>query len=538
MVAAKSRSKKKEEPLTNWREDLNLIDKIPVGVSVSTLEGEILEVNTSLLKVFGYDSKEEFVSRNAGLHWMNPKSDRRKFVKLIKKDKKVAFLRAPFKKKDGSVIWGSINAVLEYTENGPLVFTAYQDITDHKKAEESLQALADIVREMPAGLFIYQFEPPDRLVLLDGNRASEALTGIKLDDWRGKEFNEIWPEARERGVTEAFLNVMRTGEMLETEDLYYKDNRLEGAFNVRVFSIPENRMGVAFENITKRKQAEEDLRKSEQKARAILDQTFQFVGLLKTDGTLIEANQTALKFAGLDESEILGKPFWETSWWSHSPELQQRLRKAIKRASSGEFDRFDAYHFSADGTRHDVDCSIKPVFDEAGNVIFLIPEGYDVTDRKQAEMALKEKEAELSLKAKSLEDLVTTLRVLLKEREKDRADVEEKVLSNVKDLVLPYIERIKKTSLNSNQLSCIEILETNLEEIVSPFARKLSSRYLGLTPKEILVANLVKEGKTTKEIAEFMHLSPKTVEFHRDNIRDKLGIKKSKTNLRTCLLSM
>jgi DNA-binding CsgD family transcriptional regulator len=130
------------------------------------------------------------------------------------------------------------------------------------------------------------------------------------------------------------------------------------------------------------------------------------------------------------------------------------------------------------------------------------------------------------------------LRVLLKAREKDKSELEDKVLPNIKDLVLPYIERIRKTSLNNNQRSCIDILESNLEEIVSPFARKLSSRFIGLTPTEIRVANLVKEGKTTKEIAEFMHLSPKTVEFHRNNIREKLEIKKSKMNLRTYLLSM
>jgi DNA-binding CsgD family transcriptional regulator len=162
----------------------------------------------------------------------------------------------------------------------------------------------------------------------------------------------------------------------------------------------------------------------------------------------------------------------------------------------------------------------------------------DITKRKQAEETLKEKEAELRLNAKSLKEVNTTLRVLLKERQKDKTNLEEKVVSNVKGLVLPYIDKIKKSSLDSNQMSCIHILESNLEEIVSPFTQKLSSGFLGLTPTEIRVANLVKEGKTTKEIAEFIHLSPKTVEFHRNNLRKKLGIKKSKTNLRTYLSSI
>jgi DNA-binding NarL/FixJ family response regulator len=162
----------------------------------------------------------------------------------------------------------------------------------------------------------------------------------------------------------------------------------------------------------------------------------------------------------------------------------------------------------------------------------------DITERKQAEKALEEKKAELRLKAKSLEEVNTALRVLIKAREKDKTDVEEKVTSNVKNLVLPYIEKIEKTSLDSNQKSCIDILKFNLEEIVSPFGRKLSTRFLSLTPTEIRVANLVQEGKTTKEIAEFMNLSPKTIEFHRDKLREKLGIKKSKTNLRTYLLSL
>jgi DNA-binding CsgD family transcriptional regulator len=103
---------------------------------------------------------------------------------------------------------------------------------------------------------------------------------------------------------------------------------------------------------------------------------------------------------------------------------------------------------------------------------------------------------------------------------------------------MPYVEKLRNSPLGSDQRSCVDILESNLKEIVSPFSHKLSSKYLGLTPKEIRVANLIKEGKTTKEIAEMINLSTKTVETHRDNIRKKLGIKHKKVNLRTYLSSL
>jgi DNA-binding CsgD family transcriptional regulator len=136
------------------------------------------------------------------------------------------------------------------------------------------------------------------------------------------------------------------------------------------------------------------------------------------------------------------------------------------------------------------------------------------------------------------EELNTALRVLLKKREEDKTDLEEKVLSNVKDLVLPYLEKLKNTSLDANQKVYVGILESNLLDIISPFSHRLSSKYLGLTPTQIQVANLVKGGKATKEIAQLMHLSPRTVECHRENIRKRLGIKNTKANLRTYLSSI
>jgi PAS domain S-box-containing protein len=138
------------------------------------------------------------------------------------------------------------------------------------------------------------------------------------------------------------------------------------------------------------KKAEGALQESEKKVRALFDQTFQFIGMMTVDGILIEANKSALKFSGVKESDVLGKPFWETPWWSHSPELQEKLRAAIKDVAQGAFVRFEATHPAADGSLHYVDFSLKSVVDEAGNAVFLIPEGRDITDLKRAEAALKE----------------------------------------------------------------------------------------------------------------------------------------------------
>jgi PAS domain S-box-containing protein len=145
--------------------------------------------------------------------------------------------------------------------------------------------------------------------------------------------------------------------------------------------------------IEERRRTAEALRQSEEKFRAIFEQTFQFIGVLSVDGTLLQANRSSLAFGGLTEGDVLGKPFWETPWWTHSPALQERLREAIREAAAGKLVRFEASHRAPDGTLHYVDFSLKPITDEAGNVVLLIPEGRDITERKQAEAALRESQA-------------------------------------------------------------------------------------------------------------------------------------------------
>jgi len=153
----------------------------------------------------------------------------------------------------------------------------------------------------------------------------------------------------------------------------------------------------------------------------------------------------------------------------------------------------------------------------------------------KAQQALKKREQELRIKSRSLEELNTTLRVLLKEREGDREELEEKVLSNVKTLVLPYIDRLKKSRIDIKTSAYIDIIESNLKDIISPFSRKLSSKYSNLTPKEIQIANFIKEGKTSKEIAILMNVSKSAIDLHRWRLRKKLSLNKLKVNLRSHL---
>jgi len=151
------------------------------------------------------------------------------------------------------------------------------------------------------------------------------------------------------------------------------------------------------------------LRDSEERFRAIFNQTYQFIGLLSPEGTLLAANRTALDFAGLDESQVVGRPFWDTHWWQHSAEQQERVRRAVQEAAAGGFVRFDTTHPDQNGQLHVVDFSLKPVKNAKGDVVSLIPEARDITEIRRAEEGLRQGEEQFRLIAENLADLVAVL---------------------------------------------------------------------------------------------------------------------------------
>ncbi len=165
----------------------------------------------------------------------------------------------------------------------------------------------------------------------------------------------------------------------------------------------------------------------------------------------------------------------------------------------------------------------------------------DITDRKTAEQRVLDAKKNLEKKVRErtceLEDMNTALKILLKKKDEDRLEIEEKIFSNYKLLISPVAHLLKNKLNRKEQQDIMAILETNLDDIFSSFSKKLSDPMVNLTPAEIQVADLIKFGKTNKEISEILMKSIHTIASHRENIRKKLNIKHKKVNLRSFLRS-
>ncbi|MEW6601813.1 MAG: PAS domain S-box protein, partial [Nitrospirota bacterium] len=180
----------------------------------------------------------------------------------------------------------------------------------------------------------------------------------------------------------------------------------------------------------------------------------------------------------------------------------------------------------------------SPILDGHGKVVGTVGVARDITERRKTVQKLRKAENQLRDHSKELQESNIALKVLLKQRENDTKAFEKNILSNMKHLVIPYLTKLKRNRATSEELTYLNIIESNLKEMISPFAHKLSSRYLDFTPKEIQIADLIKDGKKDKDIMEVLHISPDTIKTHRKNIRKKLGIQGKNINLRTKLLSL
>ncbi len=157
--------------------------------------------------------------------------------------------------------------------------------------------------------------------------------------------------------------------------------------------------------------------------------------------------------------------------------------------------------------------------------------------RKTTENLLRSREMELEQNQLNLKETNIALRILLQKRDEDRVTLEETIMTNIKTAVFPFIEKLNNQAYGRAECILSEI-ELHLREIASTYIKKLSSDHISLSPCEIQVASLIKEGKSSKEIAELLNVSLNTVLSHRFCIRKKTGLKGKKINLESYLQTL
>jgi PAS domain S-box-containing protein len=291
-----------------------------------------------------------------------------------------------------------------------------------------------------------------------------------------------------------------------------------------------------------RQEAEQAVHESEKCFRSLFENSLDGMMVTVLDGTILAANARMCEMLGMSEEEVL------KGGRSKVIVKDERLANALEeRARTGKFMGELSFRCK-DGSILPVELSAC-VFTDFDGILKSCLVVRDIADRKQAEEALKQahdeleqrvelRTAEVRKQAEALGELNTALKVLVEHYKGDQREQEEKVVSNIRVRIIPHLEKLKQTRIDEGQSALVEIIERGIRDILSPFSRSVSSEHFRFAPKEAEVASLVREGKTTKEIARILGVGKRTVDSYRDNIRGKLGLSNKKVNLRTYLLSI
>ena len=537
------------------------------GIGISDLEGNIIYVNDAALKMWGAPDASEVIGTSA-LSLAQSEEEAIEIYQAVLEKGGWTGEVSGFRK-DGSPITVLLSASLVKNDKGEPIcmMDSFVDITERKKMEEELRVRENAIASSIDGIGFCDLEGKityvndAALAMWGAEDPSEVLGRSVLDLAQSEEEAlEIFQAVVEKGSWSGEVSGFRSDGSPITVHL-----SASMVYNDRGEPIC---VMDSFVDITYRKKMEEELRVKD----FAISSSINGIAIGDLQGNITYVNDAFLRmWGGKDPSEVLGK---SALTFAQSREDADAILQTVL-AKGTWFGEIIAV--KKNRTPIAVQLSASMVKDENGRPICLLCSFVDITERKLteqklqkayesleqrveerteelvranirlkreieerklAEQTLMRKEEELQLKSLNLEEANTALKVLLKRGEQDKKELEEKVLSNIKELALPYLEKLKACSLDDRQAAYVQLLESSLGDIISPFLQKLSAQYLNLTPTEIQVANLVREGKSTKEISELLNISKRAVEFHRNNIRDKLGLKKEKANLRSYLLSL
>ena len=383
-----------------------LLEFTPDSIFIINKEGDIVITNARAKQLFKFNPQED---PGVNIDYILP-GQKENLTSIDSNNNSAKEFETEAVRNDGSTFPAVVTSSFLETEEGMLNAVAIRDNTERNERESEIirsrNYYLTILEEFPAMIWRSG---------LDGNfdyfnQTWLNYTGRTFEEEKG----EGWTENVHPEDIQKVLNIYQPN--FENKIPFVIEFRLkkhDGSYGwVINYGRPMYDINGTFTgfigncyDITENKIAETRLKESEKKFHAIFNQTFQFIGLLTPEGNIIEANDTALDFAGIKLEDIAGKPFWEAHWWSNSRENQEQLKNAIKEAAKGNLIRYEVTVQGKD-SQIVIDFSLKPIVDEEGKIIWLIPEGRDITQTKLAAEALKESEEKYRAINESAQDAI------------------------------------------------------------------------------------------------------------------------------------
>ena len=499
----------------------------PLGMTIYNSSGQCIEANKSIGKIIGA-TREQVLSQN----YFHIESWKRsgllesanKAVKTQKTINKKATLTSTFGKKlsaNGHFLPFLID------KNDYLLFI-FDDLTQQKRLEtelqESMKFLNIVFDAIQDGISVLDTD----LTVVRVNKVMREVYAHMLPFEGKKKCYEVYHGRSKPCEICPTIRALKSGRLeMNKVPLTLKEG-VKGTLELFSFPIVDASgkiTGVVehVRDITGRKQAEEKLYFLSQVSR-------QVVSAIITTNTNFEINwinPAFTKLYGYTQEEVIGR----TPDFLNAEITSEKIQKDIyQTVSSGKTWRGEALNKKKDGSIFPCEMEIAPLTNEKGEIFAYSSQQRDITESKQVEEAL-EKERN------SLEEVNIALKVLLRESSQTKDDLEENMRTNIKNLLLPYLTELESRLSTEEETFFIDIIKSNIDEITSSFSRRLALEYNELTPREIQVADLIRQGRTNKEIARLLGITPSAVDFHRRNLRIKFKIKGKKTNLRSHLLS-
>lgn len=249
------------------------------------------------------------------------------------------------------------------------------------------------------------------------------------------------------------------------------------------------------------------------------------------EGYFLDVNPAFIKTLGYSKKELMAVKFIE---FVHPADKQATLAELHKLGHGQNTLYFENRYRCKNGSYKWLGWNAPPA--SAGNqLIYAVAR--DLTKYKRTENDLRKIQSQLLQKTRDLEDKNIALQEVLSQIEQEKNRFKAEITANIEELAVPIIQQLKRKS-GSIDRKHLAVLEKNLKHMTAAFGQKISREALKLTPKEIEICNMIRGGLGSKDIARILHISQRTVDNHRNNIRTKLKLSGKKTNLTTYLKSL